>query len=262
MKNIATKILSLSAVFFITLSSCNKKEDPEPTTPTPTPVGETGKVHFEFTNKVGTADLVLNGPTYTNQSGNTFTVSKFNYYISNIKLNRQDGGQFAEQESYHLIKQSDAGSMEFDIASIPNGTYKSVTFMIGVDSTRNVSGAQTGALDPANDMFWSWNTGYIMVKMEGNSPASTQPGNILQIHTGGFSGANSVLRSITLTLPEDLVVNGNESHLHVSANLLSMFGNPNPIDFATLSAIHMPGANAKKIADNYAQMFTVTEVGH
>lgn len=259
MKKTITHFLSLSICSALLLSSCQKKEDP--ITPEPTPVAASGKVKMEFSNKVGASNLALNSQAYINQSGDSFTVSKFDYYISNIKFNRENGEQYTEPESYHLLKQSDAATLAFDVSSIPNGTYKSVTFMIGVDSTRNVSGAQTGALDQGNNMFWSWITGYIMLKMEGTSPSSTEPGNFLQFHLGGFSGANSVLRTVTLTFPQDLVINGNTKHLHVSANLLSMFGNPNPIDFATLSAIHMPGANAKKIADNYAQMFTVTAVG-
>ena len=66
--------------------------------------------------------------------------------------------------------------------------------MIGVDSARNTSGAQLGALDPANSMFWSWNSGYIFVRMEGNSPQSTQPYNKLQFHIGGFKGATNCIK--------------------------------------------------------------------
>ena len=53
---------------------------------------------------------------------------------------------------------------------MPAGNYNSLSFLLGVDSMHNVSGAQTGALDPANDMFWTWNSGYVMAKMEGASP--------------------------------------------------------------------------------------------
>jgi hypothetical protein len=255
------KIITVALVIMTVLSSCKKKEDPKVTPNNPVVTEESGEVKFEFTSKVGNDNLILNTSTYTNAAGNTYKVTKFNYYITNIKLNKQDGGQFAETESYHLLKQSDPATLTFDISDVPNGTYKSVTFMIGVDSTRNVSGAQTGALDPANDMFWSWNTGYIMLKMEGTSLQSTQPGNILQLHTGGFSGANSVLRTVTLAFPADLVVNGNHPHLHLSANLNKMFEGANLINFSTVSAVHMPGANAVKLADNYQQMFTVTAVG-
>jgi hypothetical protein len=39
-----------------------------------------------------------------------------------------------------------------------------------------------------------------------------------------------------------------------------MFKNPTTVNFATLNTIHMPGANAKTIADNYADMFSVEHI--
>jgi hypothetical protein len=58
----------------------------------------------------------------------------------------------------------------FDFINVPAGTYTGMYLTMGVDSARNVSGAQEGALDPANGMFWSWTSGYIMIKAEGLSP--------------------------------------------------------------------------------------------
>jgi hypothetical protein len=50
-----------------------------------------------------------------------------------------------------------------------------IRFLLGVDSARNVSGIQTGALDPARGMFWTWNSGYVMAKIEGSSPSAHVP---------------------------------------------------------------------------------------
>ena len=79
---------------------------------------------------------------------------------------------------------------------------------------------------------------------------------------GGFSGTNSVLWSITLDFPADVVVNANEPHVHLSADVLELFKSPTVINFATFSAVHMPGANAKIIADNYVDMISVTLIGN
>ena len=57
--------------------------------------------------------------------------------------------------------------MKLELADIPNGEYTKVNYTIGVDAARNTEGAQDGALDLVNGMFWSWNTGYIFMKMEG-----------------------------------------------------------------------------------------------
>lgn len=250
----------LSIALISVISSCNKKEDPELIVD---PGPNMGTVKMEFTNRVGDDPMSLGIPQYFNANGDQYSITKFNYFITNIKLNKADGSQYVETESYHLIKQTEPGTMAFDLAQVPNGTYKSITFMIGVDSLRNTTGAQTGALDQNNDMYWDWNSGYIMVKMEGTSTASTQQGDMLQFHMGGFSGANSVLRTVTLTFPNngDLVVDGNLSHIHMKADINKMFAGDNLIKFSELSAIHMGGANAKKIADNYRNMFSVTAIG-
>lgn len=241
----------------ILLASCKKDKG----TPAPTGTG-LGKVKLEFFNTVGNSNLNLGNQWYTNENGDSFTVTKFNYYISNIKLNGV-GNSYSEAESYHLLEASNAENMEFDLNNVPAGNYTSITYTIGVDSLRNVSGAQTGALDPANGMFWSWSTGYIMLKLEGVSPQSTQSDKTFVLHAGGFSGANSVVRTITLNLPNTLVVKSDSStHMHIAADVLKTLKAPNIIDFSTTNVIHMPGASAKRLADNYANMFTVTEVGH
>lgn len=241
------------AAFTFGISSC--KKDPV------TPATKEGTVLLEFNNKVGSDNLKMDGTMYKNQNGDDFKVTKFNYYISNIKLNNTDGGTYAESESYHLLEHETPASLNFSLAKVPAGTYKSITFTIGVDSLRNVSGAQTGALDPAKGMFWSWSSGYIMLKLEGSSPQSTQAGNILRIHVGGFSGANNTVKTVTLNLPNNITVNGDENHIHLNADALKLFGPTNIISFASTSVIHMPGTDAKKLADNYTSMFSVSLAG-
>ena len=251
------KIALLSAAVITSVSSCTKKENPKPTV-------ENGQVYMEFFNVVGEGNLQMNTQWYQNANGDSFTVSKLNYYISNVVLNGSTGtANYTEPESYHLIEHSATPSeMTFNMATVPGGKYKSVTFTIGVDSLRNVSGAQTGALDPALGNFWSWNTGYIMLKFEGNSPKAPTTGGKLMMHTGGFAGANNVLRTVTLNFPAEVEVSKNKTpHIHLQANVLKLFQSPNVINFATTNTIHMPGADAKKLADNYAGMFSVTYAG-
>lgn len=238
-----------SAIFF----SC-KKKDPEPKKSE-----EKGTLTIRFENKVGTEDLILDWKNYTNNS-DTFNVTMFSYYISNIKLRATDNSVYSEMESYHLIKADDAGTLQFTLPNVPAKSYSSITFMIGVDSTRNVSGAQTGALDPGKGHFWSWNSGYIMAKLEGTSPQSTATGNMLMFHVGGFHGANSTLKTVTLPLTTPAIVSSSKTpQVLLKADLAEWFA-PNSVSFATLHTVHMPGANAKKIADNYANMFSISQV--
>lgn len=259
-------IKALLLLIIISFNACKKDEPvaeenlpitPTPT-PTPTPVSQLGTINIDFDNVVGTANLELNTGSYTNAAGNTFNVSKFIYYISNIKLTKTDGTKFVENNSYYLINEAQVASQSLSIDSVPVGDYNAIEFVIGVDSTRNVSGAQTGALDPANDMFWTWNSGYIFLKMEGTSTSAS--GNDLTFHIGGFNAPNNTIRTCNRNFPTNLTVkNTNVSKVKMKTDVLEMFTSPQNIDFSTFS-FTMGGPTSVTVADNYTDMISVKEI--
>jgi hypothetical protein len=153
-------------------------------------------IKLTFVNTVNGSKIVFNDSSYTNSFGEKYTISKLRYYVTNMSLQSGNSG-IKEQDSYHLIDESKPGSRVINFL-VPEGDYSSIQFLLGVDSLHNVSGAQTGDLDPANDMFWTWNTGYVMAKMEGNSSSSSQVNNKFEFHIGGFSGPFNVLRTVVL----------------------------------------------------------------
>jgi hypothetical protein len=163
-------------------------------------------------------------------------------------------------ESYFLVDESNQATTKLEIPDVPGGAYTSVRFTVGVDSARNVNGAQTGALDPVNGMFWNWSSGYIFFKLEGTSLASTQVGNSYVYHIGGFKDANNTnaIREIEINFMGDsLIVDGTrEAEIHVLADVLKVFSTPNPISIAAINTQMAPGGNALLIADNYKKMFS------
>jgi len=261
MKNIL-KYMAI-ALIAVTVTNCkkDKDKDPEPA-PTPAaPAATTGSLKIQFEGMVGDSALVLSTNTYSNQAGNLFNVTTYEYYICNIKLTKTDNSVWTESNSYHLINYADDASTLVTLSNIPFGNYKAIEFTIGVDSAKNVSGAQTGDLDPTKGMFWSWNTGYIMAKFEG-----TTSGQNIKYHIGGFSGANNVLKTVSPSFNLDTakVSSSIIPEIHMSNNLLEWFDTPTPIDFGTFNSgnkvIMMPGTASKTIANNYADMFTVEHI--
>ncbi|MBA3900572.1 MAG: hypothetical protein H0X62_10240 [Bacteroidetes bacterium] len=249
MKNLA---LIFTALIFISFSSCKKKKEE----------GESN-ASIQMANYFDAEVLNLNGKTYKTAKGDEVSITTFDYYISNIQLNAADNSAYVEKESYHLLKTSDAATLKFSLSEIPVNEYVSITFTIGVDSIRNVSGAQTGALDPAHGMFWTWNSGYIMAMLEGTSPQSTMAGNLFQFHIGGFAGENNVLKRITLEFPSPLKIEkGKTPTLNLKADAAQWFKSPNNIDLSITNNCQMPGACAKTIAGNYANMFSVISVNN
>ena len=255
-------IIKFTSIILLALSFTNcKKDKTEPAQPMPEQPSS-GSISFDFETVVGDSSLVFSTKTYTNQAGNTFNITKLKYYISNIKLIKQDNSTWSESYSYHLIDHSLTNGGAFTITGVPFGTYTGVEFMIGVDSTHNVSGSQTGALDVTKDMFWDWNQGYIMAKFEGTSPQSTATGNKFMYHVGGFTGANKAIRIINPSFngASANVTSSITPEIHIKNELLNWLNSPNQMDFSTVNVIMMPGANAKKVADNYASAFSVEHV--
>jgi hypothetical protein len=159
-----------------------------------------------------------------------------------------------------LVKESVTGSKLIEL-QVPAGRYTKLGFLIGVDSIRNVSGVQTGALDPAEGMFWTWSTGYIMAKMEATSPNSTEPAQKVQYHIGGFSGTNNTLEWVELDLPAAAEPTGTTiSTIALRAEANAWFAGAAPLRIADHANITSPGPLAVQVAGNYANMFAVTGV--
>lgn len=233
---------------------------------------ETGSIRIEFDNRAGEADLAFN-TDYTNSSGETFNISKLNYYISNIRLTKTDGTEFVvlQDSSYFLVMEDDEESQVVTINNVPAGDYNAITFMIGVDSLRSTMdiSKRTGALDPAqghDGMYWTWNSGYIFFKMEGVSPAApAEQENKFYYHIGGYGGYDSP----TLNNIRETTVNMNGARAEVRANrspqvhlhvdVLQLFSNPTSIKIADHPSVMFSDFSTTMSA-NYVNMFSFDHV--
>ena len=210
------------------------------------------------------ADSLEFGKSYQNIFGEQYTIGNFKFYLCQVDLlNTNLGTSYRlNKDEYFLVNFANQNSTKISLKTIPSN-FNKIAFTIGVDSIRNVSGAQTGALDPANAMFWTWNSGYIMAKLEGNSPVSNQPNQVFEYHIGGFSGTDNVVQKVSLAFPLDAMVEfqkGHSSHMTITANANAWFDGANPTSIALTPVCTTPGALAKKIASNYSGMFEVINI--
>ncbi len=246
------KLCMFAVIFFFTISFQTRNNSER---------RQVATVKITFRNMVKNYKIALQDSVYTNPFGETYNITKLRYYVSGISL-INDGKKFSEKNSYHLIDESDEGSQSFSF-SIPQGNYSSLKFLLGVDSLRNVSGAQAGALDPAKDMFWTWNSGYVMAKFEGNSSSSGLVNNKYEFHIGGFSGKYNVLKNIELNFPENKLVHFSANktiEIIINADVNSWWQKPNDIKIAEHANITAPGKMALALSDNYAKMFHIEKI--
>lgn len=212
------------------------------------------------------SNTLVFGNEYKNFFDETYTVKNFKFYIHGIQMINTDSGKVfnLSSDKYFLVDFKDSLSTSIPVVILPY-KYNRISFTIGVDSALNVSGAQTGALDPANGMFWTWNSGYIMAKLEGNSPASNQPDQIFEYHIGGFRTGENVIKKVTLLFPfaQDIDLKpGKTTEMTISANVNAWFYNPHDIKISDIPSCTTPGTLATQIAENYSKMFTVDSVAN
>jgi hypothetical protein len=259
-KLISLSIITLVAVLFI--SSC-KKDDDATTSSAGTSAYAAGEVSLAFDNIAGTTHLDVTGATnYTNSSGETFSVTKFRYYVSNVSMIKEDGSVYDVPNQVFLIDESDTSSLEAVLQNIPGGKYKGVEYTIGVDSSRTVSGAQQGALDVSNGMYWDWNSGYIFLKLEGTCAAA---GGDFFYHIGGYKNSNNTnaQRRIHIDFdPSTLIVDGNkrEAEVHILVDVLEFFKNPANYSIVSTGSVMSIGSVAMSLADNYVDMFSLDHI--
>ncbi|MEQ1553676.1 MAG: MbnP family protein [Ferruginibacter sp.] len=125
--------------------------------------------------------------------------------------------------------------------------------MIGVDSALNCSGAQNGALDPLNDMFWTWNNGYTMFKLEGKSDSSKADNNRIEHHIGGYKGEYKTMQNIFLPLDENYFTKKNS--ITIIMNLDNYW--TNNIKISENPIVATPGKMAKLVAENFVKLFSI-----
>jgi len=201
----------------------------------------------------------------TTPAGEEFTATRFRYYLSGFRLRRADGTWFEPKtdaqssDGYFLIDAAEPASAKFALPAAPVGEYSGLEFRVGIDDVRNHAGAQTGALDPAKGMFWTWTTGYIHFKLEGRSPASPEPEQRVTLHVGGDGLSRTIFLPFA-TKPLK-VAEGLQPTVHVVVDVASFFGGEAPLKFGETHNV-MDGPHAAPLADRYAGLFRVDHLHH
>ncbi len=220
----------------------------------PPPVKEK-KITIHF-NHVANGHALKKGENFIASSGDTISIHKLKYYISHLQM-RNDKEVFIEFPGIFLI---DAFAADSIVAKIPEGNYTAMKFTLGVDSALHTQGVQEGALDPLNDMYWAWNTGYVNFKLEGNSPQAKTDLHRVEYHIGGFAGKQKTMQEVEIDCPANLdlpVIN----ELFVQVKMEKLWDSTKGISITNLPIVIRPGGDAVKVSKQFAGMFSAALPG-
>lgn len=122
----------------------------------------------------------------------------FRFYISGIQFLWNERVVWDESTNCHLIDATDEKSQKLTFILPTDLNYNKIRFNLGIDSTINVAGVMGGDLDPTKGMYWTWQSGYINMKLEGISNLCATPNNAFQFHLGGYLSPFASMQTITL----------------------------------------------------------------
>jgi hypothetical protein len=132
-------------------------------------------VIVEFKAKMNGENLVIKTGEYLNISGYKIKFETLRFYLSNLKLVKDDNSEVLLKDVSFLDfvnnHNNDADKGEQIIITTDAGSFKSVKFGVVVDPSLNNSDPsvypETHPLSIYTGEHWSWNTGYIFFKLEG-----------------------------------------------------------------------------------------------
>lgn len=244
--------LSVLAFFTAFIFSCKKDtiktEDPIPVESNLT----SAEIIVSLKNNSST--VIWDSLNNVNAAGNIYSIKKVNFYISNISLKRDDGQIFKSTDLFYIDPSINTKSL-IQLNSIPKGNYTEISFLIGIDSTRNIDFGLSSTIDNLN-MAWptAMGGGYHFMKMEGHyiDAASIVQGYAVHL------GKNKNLVSTVIT--KHLTQQNSSHHYSLFFNVDEVFANPYTYNLNVDNNYTMSDSSAmSNIKNNMQNAFTIIQ---
>jgi hypothetical protein len=200
------------------------------------------ETHFEN-------DPLIVGKKYSlKMDRDSVSIEELKFYVSNIEFLFNEAVVYKATGNYFLMDIHDSSSQRIHFPTKHHVEYNRVRFCIGIDSLTNSSGALGGVLDPTRDMYWSWQSGYINLKLEGYCNTCDTRNNAYKFHIGGYQHPNKIIQMIDLWtgVSEPVIVIQCEKLLE-------------DISIGKICEIMSPGDRAIFFANRFKQAFVLEE---
>jgi hypothetical protein len=193
--------------------------------------------------------IYLNDTFYKLNSTDSIQFETLRFYISGIELLNDDKLVWKEENRFHLVDASDKKSLQISLQTPSNFIFNKLKFNLGIDSVTNVSGAMGGDLDPTKGMYWTWQNGYINMKLEGKSNLCKTRNNEFQFHLGGYQYPFNALQTILLTISSEKLTD-----IYLDLQKLA-----NDISLSNVNHLMSPSAESVFFSKKAAAVFSTIE---
>jgi hypothetical protein len=181
-----------------------------------------------------------------NSGDDSLNITGFKFYISDLCFNHQGIETGRDPVRFHLVDASDPYSLTILIHDSIS-EFDTISFGLGIDSITSVSGVFGGDLDPVYGMYWTWQSGYINLKLEGFSILSPRPDHSFQFHLGGYAVPHNSYRVVKLPAKTS-------SNLEIRVDTGKFFDS---VNLSIENNIMSPSAAAMILSDKATQIFSV-----
>ena len=185
-------------------------------------------LQIEITPKVSGENLQPASFRYQTAAGETFSVTRVSYLVSDFALQRNDGSWLEISNSVEWLD-FDQNRNSIWLDKIPAGEFCSVRFLVGLNTNLNHADVTkfpaSHPLNPnLNGLHWSWQGGYIFLALEGLWRNSSGQLDGWAYHLARDTNATRT------TLAAPLVVT-NKTKLELDFDLATLLNAPQPLSF-------------------------------
>ena len=186
-------------------------------------------LQIEITPKVSGENLQPASLRYQTSAGETFSITRVSYLVSEFGLQRNDGSWLELSNSVAWLDyEANRNSIHLD--KIPAGEFRAVRFTVGLNTNLNHADiaqfAPSHPLNPnLNGLHWSWQGGYIFLALEGLWRNAHGELDGWAYHLARDTNATR----ITLATPLEIT---NETKVELDFDLATLLNAPRPLSFA------------------------------
>ena len=249
-------LIFILSVVVVVCFSCSQDPAEEPVIPD----DSLSTVIFHFDHTVDGDGVVYDKLRYKNEAGNRYSVMTLKYYISDIRFHRYDGTAYhVDCVHYRDIAAPETRSLVAD--NIPDGEYAYISFIFGLDATKNIS----YSLPPTqenNNMEWPepMGGGYHFMKLEGRYFKSNGAIGSYNTHTGRLETGGHIYENfIQVELPfSSITLDRRDIEIQVVMNLNEWYRGPNVYDLEAFEPAVMGNQEAQRLLkENGATAFSI-----
>ncbi len=170
--------------------------------------------------------LIFDTVDYVNDAGYKYSISKLEYYLSFIQLEREDGKIYLADSIFYV--NAKRKNQHITLTEIPSGHYTRISFLIGINKAKNKTDYLPATTENLG-MAWPdmMGGGYHFIKMEGHfsDTQNNKQGYAIHLGTDAMQVAHHPL------VYNVSVSSATQAALHLNMNVNEWLRNPHTYDF-------------------------------